>query len=85
MRLALANLFKFTRLIVYSMGGKGQYGRGYEPKGKTSYRVCLMFDQVVFFTGPQVQTWARIGGQVAEKILQGEKENQEDVIDIIDG
>ena len=41
MRLALANLFKFTRLIVYSMGGKGQYGRGYEPKGKTRSGVRL--------------------------------------------
>ena len=52
MRLALANLFKFTRLTVYSMvrvGGGGQYRHGYGPKGKTSYRVCLMIDQVVLF------------------------------------
>ena len=50
MRLALANLFKFTWLIVYSMARVGgQYRHGYEPKGKTSYRVCLMIDQVVLF------------------------------------
>ena len=48
--LAIANLFKFTRLIVYSMAKVGgQYRHGYEPKGKTSYRVRLMLDQVVFF------------------------------------